>query len=104
MNKLYIVVDEQHYQDNPGLAITSVAHASMIAKIKWGHDMIFTKWANDSFKKVVVLASSDTMTQLMAECNAIHVTESALNDARVSIVVHPSDCNHPILPTLKLIE
>jgi hypothetical protein len=85
--KMYIAVREG---TPSGIAITSVAHAAVIAHILWS-DLItdYQVWQRDSFKKVVCVANDKEFNKLKELGNTQVVTESALNGAETAIVLCP---------------
>jgi len=105
--KMYLVVDEDLYKKHRGLVINSIAHASLIAHLKWENryeKAIYQGWLKYSFRKVTVTADKETMEEIRQSMTTVDVTESALDNNVTLLVVHPRHFDSPILEELKLLK
>lgn len=86
--KIYIVIKESAPS---GIAVNSVAHASLIAHLKWEKEELYQAWLKNSFKKFSCVVSDEEFNRLKQEYpDCIVVTESKLDHAEICLVIKPS--------------
>ena len=84
--KMYIMAKE----DVPvGKAITSVAHASLAAYLKWKDDPEVISWVEGIFYKVVCKVSNKNFEDLKSVDDHIVMTESSMDNQEIVIVFKP---------------
>lgn len=97
--KLYIAIKDSVPL---GIAINSVAHASLIAHLKFSEHEAYKSWLASSFKKVVGKVNEKEFAKLKQLDNTVVITESALEGAEVGVVVCPREVVPNVLKFMHL--
>ena len=84
--KLYILVKDSI---DIGLAMTAVAHASLVAHLQFHKDLEYQQWLNESFKKVVCKVNEKEFEKAKTFDNCVIITDSSLGHAEIAIVFKP---------------
>jgi len=83
---MYILVKK----DVPlGLAMTSVAHASLACYLKFENTPEVTEWLSSSFRKVVCIVNDKEFEKAKTFEDNVVLTESTLGDKEISIALKP---------------
>jgi len=98
--KEYIIVSHEVATQHLGLAVCSIAHSALVAHDKWAFvdndfGLKYQEWFQTSFKKVVCIVPDATLFQIALAYPAhAKITESALDNRLMAIVLHPAYTAH----------
>lgn len=84
--KMYIAIRESV---PTGHAVNSAAHGSLMCYLKYQDNKYMQEWLDHSFKKVTCVVSDAEFELLKQQENIVVITESALNNQEVAIVLAP---------------